>query len=84
MYSIENERTDLTYHGNGKDIADLICERVVPGMIRSFWKPSKEEIEMLIGGGYIELVIWNEPIPPISINAITRKEAGEEYDPNGK
>lgn len=77
MQAIENERTQVTYHGNGDDIGDLYCERVRPGMIRSFWKPTGQEITTLIEGGYIELLIWNEPIPPISINAITRSQASQ-------
>lgn len=77
MYAIENERTQVMYRGNGKDIADLSCERVQRGLIRSFWKPSDEEIQILKDGGYIELLIWNEPIPPISITAITVANAKE-------
>jgi hypothetical protein len=75
----ENERTTLVYRGNGVTVGDLKCERVRPGMIRSFWKPDDIELGRLMGGGVVELVILTEPIPPVGLNVITEEDARREY-----
>lgn len=81
MRPVDNERTLLIYRGPTPAIRDLKCERVRPGLIRSFWEPSPEELEKLNAGGVVELVLWTEPIPPIGLNALTRVEANEEFGP---
>lgn len=79
MRPVSNERTLLTYRGPATGIGDLACERVRPGLVRSFWSPSAEELEKLTQGGVVELLILSEPIPPVSLNALTRVEANEAY-----
>lgn len=80
MKAIANVRTTLVYRGDAeKGIGDLECERVMPGLIRSFWEPSPEELEKLNDGGVIELAIWGEPIPPVSVNALTIAESLEPF-----
>jgi len=86
MLPAVNERTTFTYaHPNRAAVArgeagDLPCERVRPGMIRSFWLPSEEELAVLVAGGVVEMVVFAEPIPPVSLNALTRVQANEEYE----
>lgn len=79
MRPVSNERTVLTYRGPAEGIGDLSCERVRPGVIRSFWAPSVDEMLKLAQGGVVELVILGEPIPPVALNALTRVEANEAY-----
>lgn len=81
MKPVDNERTVLVYCApRGRpDIGDLKCERVRPGVIRSFWEPSPEELAKLVGGGVVELVISTEPIPPVSLTALTLVEANEDF-----
>jgi hypothetical protein len=79
MRPVNNERTTLVYQGPTPEIGDLACERVRPGVIRSFWALSVEELEKLAAGGVVELVILGEPIPPVSLNALTLVEANEAF-----
>lgn len=79
MRAFENERTLDVYKGPAPGIGDLPCERVRPGLIRSFWMPSAEEREILLGGGIVELCIFSEPIPPVSLNAMTVADSNAEY-----
>lgn len=80
MIPVGNQRTLVTYLGPAPGIGDLQCERVRPGLIRSFWEPSQAELERLREGGVVELLIWTEPIPPVSLNAVTQDEAREPYE----
>jgi hypothetical protein len=80
MRPVGNERTTLVYRGPTPDIGDLECERIRPGVIRSFWLPTSEELAKLNAGGVVELVLWAEPIPPISLNALTPVEANEDFE----
>jgi hypothetical protein len=83
MRPVSNERTVLVYKGPATGIGDPACERVRPGVIRSFWLPTAAEREKLAQGGVVELVILGEPIPPVALNALTRVEANEAYEADG-
>lgn len=80
MRPVDNERTVIVYRGPTPEVGDLKCERVRPGLIRSFWQPSAEELAKLVGGGVVELVIWGEPIPPVSVTALDLLEANEDFE----
>lgn len=75
MDPIKRDSHDLTYAGPTPDIGDLSCERR-DGAIYSHWRPSAEELEELKAGGVIELGIFTEPIPPVSIGVV-KDEAAE-------
>jgi hypothetical protein len=87
MRPVPNKRTVTTYHApleksvapSEHRIGDLVCERVKPGVIRSFWKPTDEELHVLAGGGVLELVILGEPIPPVALNIVTESEAEQPW-----
>lgn len=79
MRAFGNERTLLSYKGPAPGIGDLPCERVRPGLIRSFWTPSQAELAILAAGGVVELVILGEPIPPVALNAISVVDSNAEY-----
>jgi hypothetical protein len=59
---------NMVYKGPTDDIGDLECTRVRPGLIKSVWRPSDDELSYLRAGGLVELQIYTEPIPPVSLN----------------
>jgi hypothetical protein len=71
MKPIKTVDTEIVYRGPTAGIGDLWCHRVEPGQIRSFWKPSEDELRVLNEGGCVELDLYNEPIPPMSVNVGT-------------
>ena len=68
MLPVKTERSNMVYRGTTPNIADLDCERIAPGHIRSVWKPSDEERAYITAGGNLELDILTEPIPPVALN----------------
>jgi hypothetical protein len=65
-----------------KGVGDLSCFRERPGLVRGHWKPSPEELAILNAGGHVEVGVWTEPIPPLSVNAIAADEPNG-GDPSG-
>lgn len=76
MKPIKTKTTELVYHGPTEEIGDLWCHRIRPGEIRSFWKPSKEELALLQDGGCVKIDLFSEPIPPLSVNVSTEESVG--------
>jgi hypothetical protein len=74
MKAIKTDTTTISYKGPTPDIFDLPCERVKIGQIRSFWRPSPEELAILNDGGCVEIDLLTEPIPPIAVNVSTKTE----------
>ena len=76
MLPVTTGRKNFTYKGPSPDIGDLDGEIQQGGnAFFSWWKPSPEELEVLNDGGLIELGVWQHPIPPFAINAVTKEEA---------
>lgn len=76
MLPVTTERKNFTYKGPSPDIGDLDGEMQQGGaLFTSWWKPSEAELEILNDGGVIELSVWQTPIPPFAINAVTKEEA---------
>lgn len=53
-------------------VTDLYATKVemadgVPGF-RSFWKPSQEDLDILNGGGVVQLCILGDNHPPVSVD----------------
>jgi hypothetical protein len=71
MKPVKTSACNMVYKGPTEEIGDLHCERVRPGRIRSFWKPSEAELELLNEGGTVELELLTEPIPPVAVNVET-------------
>lgn len=67
MKPIIHQFVNDVYRGPTPEIGDLFVERIEPGCIRVVYKPEPEELAALAAGGLVELVIWNEPIPPVSL-----------------
>jgi hypothetical protein len=61
---------DIVYRGPTEEIGDLWCRREVDpsgSCIVSVWAPSDEERALIAAGGAVELAIFTEPIPPVSL-----------------
>lgn len=70
MKPVKTEATDLTYVGTSDEVGDLPCHRVeLEGgrAIVSYWQPDKDELAALVLGAPVELAIYAEPIPPVSL-----------------
>lgn len=66
MRPIKTERSNFTYKGPTPDILDLPCRRE-DGVVYSTWFLSDEERIAIAEGSNIELAIYHEPIPPVSL-----------------
>lgn len=70
MKPVRTASSNFTYLGPTPDVGDLPCQRVRPGEIRSVWELSELERDMVAAGGRIELAIYAEPIPPVSLTVL--------------
>lgn len=75
MRPIKTAACDDIYRGPTPEIGDLHCQRLSPGAIRSFWKPSEEELAALNAGGAVQLDVFMEPLPPLAVNVINAEKA---------
>ena len=67
MLPIRTEKSSFIFRSLDPDIPNMPGERVEPGHIRSVWEPTQWERDDISQGGNIELNIFAEPIPPISL-----------------
>lgn len=58
---------NVVYRKPNSGIADLPCQRVKPGMIRSIWELDPAERGAVAAGADVELWIMTEPIPPVGL-----------------
>lgn len=73
MIPIRTARSNFVYRGPTPDVGDAWVRR--GGSDRGVylvWQPSDEERAAIAAGDYIELGIFVEPIPPVSLN-VTRE-----------
>lgn len=74
MRVVKTSTCNMVYKGNPREaIDDLVCERLQKGYIRSFWRPSRDDLALLNEGAVIALDILTEPIPPVAM-IVTRVE----------
>jgi hypothetical protein len=59
--------SNLVYRGPAPGIGDLWCQRVKPHEIRVVYEFDDAEREAIAAGGRVELAMYYEPIPPISM-----------------
>lgn len=69
---IKHPEENVLYKGPTPDIGDLSCYRSRPGLILSEWDLSIAERIAIMRGANIELGIYTEPIPPVSIAIVKR------------
>lgn len=84
MNPVNNSLCNFTYLGPTEDIMDLPCRRETVSNINavfSFWKPTPAELEYLSKGGTVRLGIYNEPIPPVSLDVIFTEDDLETASP---
>lgn len=71
MQPVKNDWCNFTYLGPRDDIGDLHVQRTHEGgynIVRSFWKPTAQELDALNRGGTVVLgIVGMEPIPPVSL-----------------
>lgn len=80
MHHIKTDDCNMVYLGPEPGIGNLHCRRsVIDGRGRtaifSVWTFTDEERKALAEGANIELALYHEPIPPISIIVTTKTEA---------
>jgi hypothetical protein len=80
------ERSDHTnvYRGEHEDpatgqtinegVGDLTYKRGEVGQVLVHFVPTLEELRVLTQGGHVELAIYAEPIPPVSLVAVPTPE----------
>ena len=68
MRPIRTDRSSFIYKCPDPDIADMPGERIEPGHIRSVWTLTERERADITQGLNIELNIFVEPIPPVSLD----------------
>lgn len=67
MKPVRTGASNRVYRGPNEDVGDLWCYIPRRGEVRSVWEPTDEERELLAAGGRVELALYAEPIPPISL-----------------
>ncbi len=75
MKPVKFDGAEIVYRGPSEEIGDLWCERLRPGLIKSVWDFTDAEREIIANGGRVELLLFNEPIPPISLNVLTAEQS---------
>lgn len=73
MRPIKRPDHNFTYKGPTPDIGDLSCEVFIEPpetrVVRSHWRPSRDELTVLLEGGSVELdVLTGGPLPPLAVN----------------
>lgn len=69
MEPVKRSHHNKTYKGPTEDIGDL-STYAVEGRVASHWRPNSEEVAVLVRGGDVEVTIFGEPIPPITVGII--------------
>lgn len=67
MLPIRTDKSSFIYKSTDPDIADMPGERVEAGHIRSIWALTERERADINQGLNVELNIFVEPIPPVSL-----------------
>jgi hypothetical protein len=80
MEPVKRSTHNHVYLGPTPDIGDLSCERR-DGGVYSHWRPSQADLDVLNAGGVIELGLFHEPIPPISLGVKLPEPEEKTSDP---
>lgn len=78
MRPVRTAYTDLVYVGPTPGIADLHCQRLQPGVIRSVWHLTAEERRLIAAGANLALDVMAEPIPPVRLSVCYAVGVGED------
>lgn len=75
MDPVDTSGCNMTYKGDGDTVGDLPCQRVEPGVISSFWRPTPDELAELNRGGVFRVTVMTEPIPPFAVEVLPLEAA---------
>jgi hypothetical protein len=67
MHPIKHEASNMVYRGPTDDIGDLWVQRDKPHQVRVVYELDDNDRKLIAAGGRIELAMFHEPIPPISM-----------------
>lgn len=74
MIPIRTAASNFVYRGPTPDIGDAWVERRGRHNVHMVWHPSEAERAAIAAGASIELGIYAEPIPPVSLNVTGLRE----------
>lgn len=67
MHPVKHAGSNLVYRGPTPDIGDLWVQRDYPNAVRVVYDLTDNDRALIAEGGRIELSMFHEPIPPISM-----------------
>lgn len=67
MKPVRHAGSNVIYRGPAPGIGDLWCQRVQPGEVRVVYELDDADRELIAKAGRIELAMFSEPIPPVSM-----------------
>lgn len=70
MHPVKHAGSNFVYRGPTPEIGDLWVERVHPHRVHVVYDFDDNERKLIAEGGRIELAMFNEPIPPISMRVL--------------
>jgi hypothetical protein len=73
MHPIKHGSSNLVYRGPTPNIGDLWVERVDPHHVRVVYDLTDNDRALIAEGGRIELAMYHEPIPPISMGVLPER-----------
>ena len=80
MRPVQTARSNVVYMAppHAPDVADLHCERLQPGVIRSVWVPDADERRLIAQGANVALWSFVEPHPVVQLEVTEDQGVGED------
>jgi DNA-directed RNA polymerase subunit RPC12/RpoP len=75
MRPVRTQDADVTYLGPNPEIADLPVHRAEVGRIYATFALSDAERTMIANGAQVQIGIFTEPMPPISVAVVNEPES---------
>jgi hypothetical protein len=67
---IKTQQSNFVYRGPSDEVGDLWVQRDGRGGVFATYELTDADRAMLAEGGHLELGVYNEPIPPVSLRAM--------------
>jgi hypothetical protein len=77
---VRTASSNFVYRGPRPDIGDAWVRREPGHQVYMVWQPSDEERAAIAAGANVELGIFMEPIPPVSLNVTTERALSADGD----
>lgn len=81
MHPIKTARANVVYRGDGQTVGDVWVEREAEGRVLLTYELDDADRAAIAAGGRLELAIYAEPIPPVSL-AVIAAELSEPAGPH--